>query len=265
MPVGQSGQQFLNEFDVYVADSNEIRGDQFAAKYSQLMAKWNPINVTSTWVGCRGSTPNVRGYTCGLWELFHYLTIQSANDPYASDPLDALRAIYGYVKHFFGCTECAQHFQTMAEKYHIWRVSSKDDAVIWLWNAHNQVNARLVGDITEDPAHPKIQFPSERDCKKCRNELNIDDSIRWNNVAVLDFLKEYYATSNLSRSKFRRSVAGVYRDEKRIMNVGFSRMDMRVAIMLYVFGLGMVIFAVKMLYRRRYRKKFYLYDYKDNV
>lgn len=35
-----------------------------------------PTNVT--WVGCQGSEPQFRGYPCGLWTLFHLLTVQAA-------------------------------------------------------------------------------------------------------------------------------------------------------------------------------------------
>lgn len=35
-----------------------------------------PTNVT--WVGCRGSEPHFRGYPCGLWTVFHLLTVQAA-------------------------------------------------------------------------------------------------------------------------------------------------------------------------------------------
>lgn len=35
-----------------------------------------PTNVT--WVGCQGSEPQFRGYPCGLWTIFHLLTVQAA-------------------------------------------------------------------------------------------------------------------------------------------------------------------------------------------
>lgn len=35
-----------------------------------------PTNVT--WVGCQGSEPHFRGYPCGLWTVFHLLTVQAA-------------------------------------------------------------------------------------------------------------------------------------------------------------------------------------------
>lgn len=49
-----------------------------------------------------------------------------------------------YVRNFFGCQECAEHFEAMAAKS-MDRVAGRDEAVLWLWSHHNEVNARLAG------------------------------------------------------------------------------------------------------------------------
>lgn len=59
-------------------------------------------------------------------------------------PLEVLNTMRCYVKHFFGCQECAQHFEAMAAKS-MDQVKSRDEAVLWLWSHHNEVNARLAG------------------------------------------------------------------------------------------------------------------------
>ena len=75
------------------------------------------------------------------------------------DAKDVLIAIRGYVKHFFGCRECSTNF--MQSAVHIEdRVRTADDAVLFLWRSHNKANKNLRGDLTEDPEHPKVQFPS---------------------------------------------------------------------------------------------------------
>lgn len=81
-------------------------------------------------------------------------------------PIDVLTAIQGYMKYFFGCRTCVEHFLRMAS------LITPDDktpmkAVIWLWQAHNKANARLHGDVTEDPKHPKVQFPPNVLCPQC--------------------------------------------------------------------------------------------------
>ncbi|RWS31728.1 sulfhydryl oxidase 1-like protein [Leptotrombidium deliense] len=65
--------------------------------------------------------------------------------------------------------------------------------VLWLWWAHNQVNTRLAGDESEDPSHPKIQFPPLSACSDCRNK---GKSLKWNQKRVLDYLSSHYNFSS---------------------------------------------------------------------
>lgn len=180
-----------------------------------------PTNVT--WVGCQGSEPHFRGYPCGLWTVFHLLTVQAAQSgpdkgigvpwgfgcqrggvwtgcgtgrdaacrqrlvlpqgrsagraratvgcgaatlamgPWRGTagsglalpsppilclppelPLEVLSTMRCYVRHFFGCQECAQHFEAMAAES-MDQVAGREEAVLWLWSHHNEVNARLAG------------------------------------------------------------------------------------------------------------------------
>jgi len=51
------------------------------------------------------------GYTCGLWTLFHMLTMGA---PRAGlSPGATMAAIRTYVEHFFGCAHCRDHFLSM--------------------------------------------------------------------------------------------------------------------------------------------------------
>lgn len=59
-------------------------------------------------------------------------------------PLEVLSTMRCYVRHFFGCQECAQHFEAMAAES-MDRVAGREEAVLWLWSHHNEVNARLAG------------------------------------------------------------------------------------------------------------------------
>lgn len=186
----------FKELQTYVKEAPELSGENFKNKVIELEAKWGQLSSTNKWVGCQGSEPTLRGYTCGLWTLFHFLTVQAAEMNITNNPLETLEAIHGYVQFFFGCSECSQHFQSMAAEHNIWNVSSKDDAVIWLWKAHNKVNERIKGDNTEDPMFPKIQFPCEAACKQCRKPTNEE----WNENEVLFFLKKMHLIQNLNRN-----------------------------------------------------------------
>lgn len=71
-----------------------------------------------------------------------------------------------YIGNFFSCTDCAQHFTSMSKNLED-ELKYPNSSVLWLWRAHNRVNKRLKGDLTEDPAHPKSQYPYPKDCPQC--------------------------------------------------------------------------------------------------
>ncbi|XP_066466761.1 sulfhydryl oxidase 2 [Tiliqua scincoides] len=153
------------------------------------------------WLGCRGSRPELRGYTCSFWELFHTLTVQAAVQPgallssgFENDPRVVLRVMRNYVRDFFGCRACAQHFEEMASES-LDLVKTLDEAVLWLWEKHNVVNARLAGDLSEDPRFPKVQWPTPDVCPACHEEVK--GLHTWNKAQVLQFLKQHYGTDNI--------------------------------------------------------------------
>ncbi|XP_066510082.1 sulfhydryl oxidase 2-like [Hoplias malabaricus] len=154
------------------------------------------------WVGCQGSSMALRGYPCSLWTLFHVLTVQAASRPDAlantaleDDPLAVLQTMRHYIVTFFGCRECGKHFEAMAQES-MNQVKSLDEAVLWLWRRHNQVNARLAGSMSDDPMFPKTQWPTPDLCPTCHEEQ--DGLHVWNEVMVLAFLKRHYGASNIS-------------------------------------------------------------------
>uniref|UniRef100_A0A8C6JRV5 Sulfhydryl oxidase n=1 Tax=Melopsittacus undulatus TaxID=13146 RepID=A0A8C6JRV5_MELUD len=152
-----------------------------------------PTNVT--WVGCQGSERQFRGYPCGLWTIFHLLTVQAAQSgPDKELPLEVLSIMRCYVRYFFGCQECAQHFEAMAAES-MDRVASRKEAVLWLWSHHNEVNARLAGGDTEDPKFPKLQWPPPDMCPQCHKEERGVHA--WDEPAVFTFLKAHFSPANI--------------------------------------------------------------------
>lgn len=272
-PLGQNGRRFLQALLEYVMESDEINGDLYEVKIKQLESKFRPIFSSDRWVGCQGSTSNLRGFTCGLWFLFHYLTVQAAESENSNDPLEVLQAVHGYVKYFFGCSDCSSHFQAMAVQRKIWNVATKDDAILWLWMTHNTVNKRLRKDITEDPIFPKMKFPSIEMCSTCKREpltsLNVNDKSEWDKNEVLVFFKRIYSPLNISRLGVENEgtlpqTLEAMREKRLLRNV-FTDVDMRMGIFLYIFCIGMMIFAVKFFVRRRYRRKMYSHDFLGKV
>ncbi|KAL4634877.1 sulfhydryl oxidase 1-like [Arapaima gigas] len=146
------------------------------------------------WVGCQGSKPRFRRYPCSMWTLFHVMTVEALNSS-NSDAQEVLQALRGYVRNFFGCRECAGHFERMAQES-MYQVKKLSDAVLWLWSRHNRVNSRLAGALSEDPHFPKVQWPPPELCPKCHS-VQLTGEHQWDSAAVLTFLEEHFSSSRI--------------------------------------------------------------------
>lgn len=279
-PLGDNGKHYLGALNEYVSARTTLTGNELADKIKELESKHNPIYSSSKWIGCRPSVSGKRGYSCGLWQLFHYLTVQAEVSDQSSDPLEALHAIHGFVKHFFGCTHCSEHFQSMAEKNRLWDVNSKERAVLWLWTAHNEVNRRLAGDATEDAAFPKVQYPTSNTCSQCYTSMSDngngagDENTNWDHNEVLHYLRHSYAHANLNRygvddesilPAFNSAHTAKLQMNAASSSGSFSELDIRMGILLYAFCMLIIVVAVKMLLQRGYRKKLYAHDFLGKI
>ncbi|XP_007945230.2 sulfhydryl oxidase 2 [Orycteropus afer afer] len=153
------------------------------------------------WVGCQGSRPELRGYPCALWKLLHTLTVEAGARPdalvgtgFEGNPQAVLQTMRRYIHTFFGCRECAEHFEAMARES-LDAVKTSDQAVLWLWRKHNVVNSRLAGHLSEDPSFPKAPWPSPDLCAACHEEVKGVDT--WQEGQVLAFLKWHYSRANV--------------------------------------------------------------------
>ena len=73
---------------------------------------------------------------------------------------------------------------------------NKHEAIIYLWKIHNHVNKRLHGEVTEDPKHPKVQFPSKYLCATCQSVNNNEHDVS----KTVNFLLDYYSKPNIDTS-----------------------------------------------------------------
>ncbi|MBV99495.1 Sulfhydryl oxidase 2, partial [Eschrichtius robustus] len=192
------------------------------------------------WVGCQGSRPELRGYTCSLWQLFHTLTVRAGTHPEAldgtgfeDDPQAVLQTIRRYVHVFFGCKECGEHFEEMA-KESMDSVKTPDQAILWLWKKHNVVNSRLA----EQP-------PAGRGAKTLRPPGVLPPRPRLSERSHqgLDVKLE-----SLSGAEGRRGAgAGA-----AFLGTGFSSLDMSLCVVLYV---ASSLFLMVMYFFFRVRSK----------
>ncbi|CAG5119789.1 unnamed protein product [Candidula unifasciata] len=184
---------------------NNITGEEWMNKIDSLQDRDNYLPAVIKWEFCHGSSPLYRGYPCSMWVLFHTLTVSAYNQNTGTrhgNPQEVLLAIRSYMKHFFGCQECSKNFVSMAQSVE-GEVHNYKDSVIWLWSAHNKANKRLHGDLSEDPEHPKIEFPSEKMCLQCRIKTSTDaeTQVSWHMEKVLEFLVSFYSEKNIVPSQ----------------------------------------------------------------
>lgn len=274
-PFSEDGKAFIDEVLLYVSHSDNqsgIGGDKFREKLQTLGKEHKSVFSSNRYVGCSSKVQGLRRYPCSLWTLFHFLTVQAAEKDISSNPLEVLHGMHGYIKYFFGCSDCSRHFQDMAAKNKIWNVTSKDEAVLWLWSSHNEVNKRLSGDVTEDPEFKKIQFPQQDTCTDCRRkdfrypnvEVGDGEVVNWDKNNVLTFLKNIYSSKNLNNLGIEKEYeflsAATERYTRGHFASMFSDLDIRMGILLYISMVCIMIVAIKLLVKRGYRKKLYVHD-----
>lgn len=272
-PFSGNGQLLIKDLqDFVMAREESLSGKEFEAEAKRLEVLHRPVFSSTRWVGCASYSGTKRRFPCSLWTMFHHLTVAADEQEKSTDPLEVLDAMHGYVKHFFGCTDCSRHFQEMAAKNKMSSITSKDMAILWLWSAHNEVNERLQGDETEDVDFPKVQFPTREICPKCYKAVsNASGGEVWDKTEVIFFLKRMHSVQALSIFGVNNEMAlpGV---AERLMaqRTGrtdggglFDDHDFRLGLILYVCSLALIIVAVKMFVKRRgcfYRKKLYVHD-----
>ncbi|XP_015109572.1 sulfhydryl oxidase 1 [Diachasma alloeum] len=273
-PLRRGNSEFLTKLYNVVSDRPSITGENFKGLVTLHQQEMSPVFTENReWIGCSGSSPQFRGYPCGLWTLFHTLTVSHAEafedeDPGSRSVGMVLRAMHGYISNFFGCADCADHFVQMATERNLFDVETVDNAVLWLWRAHNEVNQRLAGDATEDPAHPKIQYPSQQQCEACRYADGF-----WNSQEVLRYLKRkhgvggiQYGLKEAPKGEVGRpgreplAAEGDSRTVQRRTGWDFTVFDISILVVLYVASAGiLVLVCVQFAVKKSMRKKMFLH------
>ncbi|KAG8229632.1 hypothetical protein J437_LFUL002357 [Ladona fulva] len=267
-PVDSQGEEFLGKIKEWVISTGDpVQGQSFLAKLKTFQDESGfTLPVLQDWKGCRGSKQHFRGYPCSLWQTFHMLTVNSvlknSHNLENFNSLEVLDAMLGYITNFFGCEDCASHFKQMAAESLHTDVQRAEDSILWLWRSHNKANKRLKGDVTEDPMHPKIQFPPRSACPAC-----VDGNGVWNEIEVLRYLKRIYDPENLIYpppfSSDDKKIDNNAANEVEGKKVGwdFSFADISLCVVLYITSAAILVLVyIKFILSRRYKKKSFVYD-----
>uniref|UniRef100_A0A7S4JEJ4 Sulfhydryl oxidase n=1 Tax=Odontella aurita TaxID=265563 RepID=A0A7S4JEJ4_9STRA len=206
--VHEQSEAILKSFD-------SISRDHAALK--EIIRDKKPISDVWSASCARGS--KYAGYTCGLWELFHIITVgvaewnsvrsQEGHDSELISSTHAASVLRDYIEHFFGCEVCRENFIQMYDACAFDRCArlSEDSSAtswkylcIWLFETHNDINVRLLREKAEREGNREpndaliwaVRWPSKLDCANCWNVDGTFDS-----EAVYRHLKkEYWPVSN---------------------------------------------------------------------
>jgi hypothetical protein len=191
----------------------------------------NAFPKLTGWKTCQGSESHYRGYPCSLWLLFHTLTVSEYVKTLKSHKFENLHEVIytmrDYITNFFSCTDCAKHFGQMAATLED-EIIYPNSSVLWLWAAHNRANKRLAGDQTEDPAHPKVQFPTIQMCPNCYIDSKFD------NASVLEFLVNRYTAENFADLSTSKPPTPTIPGEQRWPTIFLDRNDISLCLIIYV-------------------------------
>ena len=144
-------------------------------------------------------------------------------------------------------------------------VSDYDGAIMWLWAGHNNVNKRLAKDESEDPDHPKIQFPDNEICEDCNYARNTEH-VAWNHEVTIQFLKNHYGVDNI-RIKERDSSfppeledSDTVRKSARpiivnVFGIGMNSIDTSMCLVLYT-AIAILFIGLYIYFIRKRRKGF---------
>ena len=161
------------------------------------------------------------GFTCGLWDLLHILSIGTSipihrvygfRSGYLTAPTEVAEIMKRFVGNFFACDVCRWNFLNMYDNCgHDWcnrlnsampELSGQDptqvgrELAIWLWEVHNSVNVRLMREaataedrtVTQSEKLASI-FPPPELCPNCWED---DTLSSYDKDEVFAFLKRWY-------------------------------------------------------------------------
>jgi Erv1 / Alr family/Thioredoxin len=196
----------LKDFDTVVASENNLL--KILDQYPPPSPQWSPA--------CTKGVSGM-GYSCGLWELFHIMSVGlveynlmiGANDDIVLDELSltttgAAETIRNFVEYFFACDVCRMNFITAydacaLDRCHRLNADQMDSEQwiqfpIWLYETHNAVNVRLLHEKAQrehktvsQSDEMQARWPSRKACPLCWLE-----SDGWDEEIVYKYLRTEY-------------------------------------------------------------------------
>jgi thiol oxidase len=196
-------QGLISEFDALAQNEDKLL---------EILDRYPPQNREWSFACSHGEDGN--GYTCGLWELFHIMTIGvvefnehavSKSELASFHTEEVALKLRDYVENFFGCEVCRQHFLgaydscSLDRCHRLVKVAGEKrywvQLPLWLFEEHNAVNVRLMKErLADENKVPSAQdekdahWPSRENCPKCWR----DDGSHDENIVYHYLLSQYW-------------------------------------------------------------------------
>jgi len=176
---------------------------------------------------CQNKALNLEGFSCGFWKLLHVITLGVAEQRGGQNLIDsgmvvpttvvfspalAADTIRNYIDKFFTCKPCREHFlatyddcnnnrrcERLTNDKNAENPSDWKELSLWLWEVHNDVSVRLVGErisnsytkgVKNTPTlkdEVSVLVPNINSCIMC-----FEDDGMWNKAEVFRFLERTY-------------------------------------------------------------------------
>ncbi|GMF12819.1 unnamed protein product [Phytophthora lilii] len=171
------------------------------ADWNELLTEWkataNAMSYPPNLFASKDGLALCTTFTCGLWTLFHSLTVSEVSTGSAVEqwrPSEIMSAIRLVVKHFFGCEECKRHFLKANPESLIKKLALRDEdgphaVAFWVWTMHNTVNKVL----------NKAMWPTKLSCPNCYAANNKPASLdpeQLNEEDIVAYVRSVYKVGN---------------------------------------------------------------------
>ncbi|KAK1745146.1 sulfhydryl oxidase [Skeletonema marinoi] len=178
--------------------------------------------MRTTWSAQCSKGVEGAGYLCGLWSLFHIISIGvierhravlGARDQILTK--NVALTLRNYIEHFISCEECRHYFVDMFDSCgfnHCRRLEqsqklpppeSWQEFPLWLWEVHNHINVKLVeaklkssNIVASNNELNTALWPSMEQCPQCKS------GDKWDTRAVIAHLKKEYWPKGVQNFRF---------------------------------------------------------------
>jgi len=176
----------------------------------------------TTWSAQCSKGVDGAGYLCGMWSLFHIISIGvierhravlGARDQILTE--NVALTLRNYIEHFVSCEECRHYFVEMFDSCgfnHCRRLKqpqklpppeSWQEFPLWLWEVHNHINVKLVeaklkasNVVASSDELNAALWPSPEHCPQCKS------GNKWDTKAVIAHLKKEFWPKGVQNFRF---------------------------------------------------------------